>query len=316
MDLNLLPVLDALLQEVSVTGAARRLGLSVAATSHALGRIRTALGDPVLVRAGRHMVLTPRGERLRATVRDVVADARRLLAGEAAFEPAALTASFVVLATDQVVTVLGPTIDRLLDAEAPGVSLRFLPGTPDDSQPLREGAADLAICLVGNWSPEIRATRLFTDDFVCLLRRGHPLLEGRLTLERYLAWPHVVVSPLGLTSYVDEALAERGLSRRITVQVPYFMAGLAVAADSDAVLTVSRRMAVAAADRFDLVTVEPPLPLQPYALNLIWHPRHDHDPAHRWLRDLWQRAARIAAPDVHPGARRQPSGAPRSKTES
>jgi DNA-binding transcriptional LysR family regulator len=303
-DLGLFITLDALLQEESVTGAARRLGLSTPATSHALARIRERFGDPLLVRAGRRMVLTPRAEALRPRVRDLVSEAGRLMRAERPFDPKALDRSFVVRATDHVLTVLGGALDALVGREAPGASLLFRPNAPDDAAALREGAADLAVGIYGPLPPEVRTRRLFTDRFVCAVREGHPTVGRRLTSAEFVRLGHVQIAPRGLPggSHVDDELAARGLSRRIARAVPYFLAGLSLVAETDYVLTVSERLARALAPRLGLRLLEPPLPLKPYALSLIWHSRFDGDAAHRWLREAFVSAAKASAADVHPNA--------------
>lgn len=296
MDLNLLTALDALLQEANVTRAARRLGLSTPATSHALARIRERLGDPILVRAGRRLVLTPHAEALRPQVRSLIEDATRVLATTTPFTPRALRRSFTVFTTDHVLLVLGPIVDRILRAEAPDVSLRYLPSIEEDWGPLRDGVADLSVCILGHFPGEFRTRRLFTDRFVCVVRDGHPAAR-RLTLDAYLALDHIVVSPLGRPSQVDAVLAARGLERRIRRVVPYFVSGLLMAAESDEVVTVSDRAAYALAPRLGLRVLDPPLPLAPYDLNLLWHPRLENEPGNAWLREVFVRAAREAAPE-------------------
>jgi DNA-binding transcriptional LysR family regulator len=303
-DLTLLTTLDALLQEANVTLAAKRLGLSTPATSHALARIRERLGDPILVRAGRRMVLTPRAEQLRPQVRSLVEDATRVMSAAVPFLPRELTRTFTIFTTDHVLLVLGPAVDRILRREAPGVCLRFLPSVMEDWIPLRDGVADLSVCILGHFPQEFRTRQLFTDRFVCVVREGHPTVGKRLTLDQYLSLDHIVVSPLGRPSGVDAALAERGYERRIRRVVPFFNAGLLMAASTDDVLTVSDRAALALAPTLGLRLVEPPLPLAAYSLNLLWHPRLDNEPANRWLRDVFVRAAAEAAPDA--GAGRAP----------
>lgn len=303
-DLGLLLALDALLQEENVTLAARRLGLSTPAASHALARIRERLEDPILVRAGRKMVLTPRAEQLRPQVRSLVEEATRILGAAVPFAPRDLDRSFTVYTTDHVLLILGSTVDRILHAEAPGVRLRFLPSMVDDWIPLRDGQADLSVCILGHFPPEFRTRQLFTDRFVCVVREGHPRVGKRLTLDEYLALEHVVVAPLGRPSHVDDVLAERGLERRIRRVVPFFNSGLLLAASTDYVLTVSNRAAAALAPTLDLRLLEPPLPLSPYALSLLWHPRLDNEPANQWLRAVFVRAAQEAVPDAHGEAQR------------
>jgi DNA-binding transcriptional LysR family regulator len=303
-DLALLLTLDALLQEANVTLAARRLGLSTPAASHALARIRERLGDPILVRAGRAMVLTPRAEELRPLVRSLVEDATRVMGAAAPFSPRALKRTFTIFTTDHVLLVLGPAVDRILRDEAPDVCLRFLPSVMEDWIPLRDGVADLSVCILGHFPPEFRTRQLFTDRFVCVVRADHPRVGRRLTLGQYLALDHIVVSPLGRPSHVDTVLAERGLERRIRRVVPFFNSGLLLAAATDDILTVSDRAALALAPTLGLRIVEPPLPLSPYSLNLLWHPRLENEAANRWLRDVFVRAAKEAVPATRTRPRR------------
>jgi DNA-binding transcriptional LysR family regulator len=303
VDLNLVTALDALLQEESVTGAARRLGLSPPAVSHALSRLRRQLGDPLLVRAGRAMVLTPRAEELRARVRDIHAEVEALLTRPAAFVPGQLRKTFVIHASDNVLAVLGKALDRIL-AASPGVSLRFRPNLPDDAAELREGRADLAIGIYGDLPPELRLRPLYSDRFVCAVRRDHPTVGDELTLEQFVALPQVQVAPRGQPGgQLDTLLAQRGIARQVGRAVPFFLSALLMAAESDAVVTLPERVARAVQAGFRLKLLDPPIRLQPYTLSLLWHPRMDGDEAHRWLREAMLGAARIAAPGSHPGAR-------------
>jgi DNA-binding transcriptional LysR family regulator len=303
-DLSLLATLDALLQEGSVTKAARRLGLSTPGMSHALARIRERLGDPLLVRAGRSMVLTPRAEALRPRVRSLVEEAAQTLEPERTFTAQELRRTFVVYTSDYVLTLLGPPLDRVLQAEAPGIALRFVPITVDDSAALRDGSADLAIGIYGELPPEVRIRQLVTDRFVCVVRKDHPSVKQRLSLEQFLQLEHVQVAPRGKPGgYIDDVLRERGLDRRVARAVPYFMTGLMVTARTDYVLTISERLALLMAPQLGLRIVESPLPLRPYALQLVWHPRQDGDAGHRWLREALLRAAQEVAGDVHPNPR-------------
>jgi DNA-binding transcriptional LysR family regulator len=296
-DLGLLLAVDALLQEGNVTRAARRLGLSTPAASHALARIRQRLGDPLLVRSGRSMALTPRAETLRPLVRSLVEEATRVLSPPGPLDTRTLTRTFTIFATDHALLVLGPTLDRLLAATAPGVSLRFLPSIVDDWTHLRDGTADLSICLPGAFPPEFRTQQLFHERFVCVVRRDHPRVGRRLTLEAYLALDHIVVAPLGRPSHVDAALTARGRSRRIRTTVPYFATALHLVTHSDDVLTVSESAARALAGVLPIAIHEPPLALPPYTVHLLWHPRLDNEPANHWLRGVFvESAARVATP--------------------
>jgi DNA-binding transcriptional LysR family regulator len=304
IDFTLLATLDALLQEGSVTLAARRVGLSTPAMSHALARARVQLGDPILVRAGRTMVLTPRAEALKPRIHTLVNEARQALAPPEIFTPSAIDRTFLVHATDHVVTLLGVALDRILQAEAPGISLRFVPNTPDDATTLRDGGSDLAVGIYGDLPPEMRTRQLLTDRFVCVVRAANVAVGKRLTLEQFVRIPHIQVAPRGRPGgYLDDVLRERGLERRVALAVPFFLTALHLVAHTDHLLTISERLAKAMAGSLGLRLLEPPVPLRPYALSLVWHPRFDADPGHRFLREALSRAANEVAGDAHPAPR-------------
>lgn len=303
-DLGLLVSLDALLQEGSVTGAARRVGLSTPAMSHALARIRDRLGDAILVRSGRGMLLTPRAQELRPLVHSVITEARRALEPERPFVAGELARTFVVHATDYVLTILGPTVDRILRAEAPQVCLRFVPNSPDDAALLRDQGSDLAVGIYGDLPQEMRNRQLLTDRFVAVVRKGHPALGKRFTLEQFVGIAHIQVAPRGKPGgYIDDVLRERGLARRVARAVPYFVTALQLVATTDYILTISERIAKRYEGALDLQLIEVPLKLRPYALSLVWHPRVDSDAGHRFLRDVFLRAAREVAGERHQDAR-------------
>ncbi|WP_431041206.1 LysR family transcriptional regulator [Streptomyces sp. P1-3] len=286
-DLNLLIALDALLAEESVTGAADRLGLSGPAMSRTLGRIRRALGDPVLVRAGRHMVPTPRALALRADVSRVLDDARALFAATAPADPAALTRAFTLSAHDSNVVAFGAGLLDRAARTAPGVTLRFLAEGSDSVPPLRDGSVDLEIGVIDRNEPEIRVEPLGEDRMVGVVRPGHPLLDGPVTAHRFAAADHLVVSRRGrLSGPVDDALAARGLRRRVIGSAPTMAAALFLLPRGDAVGLAGERLDAAAVAALGLRTFEVPLPLPPLPMAMAWHPRHDADGGHRWLRAL------------------------------
>ncbi len=303
-DLGLLVSLDALLQEGSVTNAARRLGLSTPAMSHALARIRARVGDPILVRSGRGMLLTPRAVALKPEVNAVVLAAQRVLEPERRLVPAELTRTFVVHATDYVLTVLGGAVDRLLRERAPHVSVRFVPNAADDPAVLRDQGSDVAVGIYGDLPQEMRSRQLLTDRFVCVVRSGHPVRAGSLSLKQFTSLEHLQVAPRGKPGgYVDDVLREQGLSRRVARAVPYFLTALQLVRETDYVLTISERIARRFAEPLDLVILEAPLALRPYALSLLWHPRVDGDEAHHFLRDVFVEASREVASDRHASPR-------------
>lgn len=303
-DISVLTALDALLQEGSVTGAARRVGLSTPAMSHALARIRERLKDPILVRSGRAMVLTPRAQALKPSVHSVVAEARRVLEPERPFVSSELDRTFVVHVSDYVLTVLGLSVDRLLREEAPRAALRFVVNTADDAAQLRDGGSDLAVGIYGDLPAEMRSRPLLTDRFVCVVRAQNALVSKRLTLEQFVALPHIQVAPRGQPGgYIDDALRERGYARTVARAVPYFVTALQMVARTDYVLTISERIARQFEGSLGLRVLEVPLELRPYALSLVWHPRFDADPAHRYLRECFVRAAKESAADRHESPR-------------
>ena len=303
-DLNMLVSLDALLQEGSVTAAARRVGLSTPAMSHALSRIRERLEDPILVRSGRGMLLTPRAHTLKPRVHELVAEARRALQPERPFVAQELSCTFIVHASDYVLTVLGGTVDRLLREQAPKACVRFVPNTPEDPDMLRDQGSDLAIGIYGVLPQEMMTQRLLTDRFVCVVRKGHPAVGERFTLEDFVALPQVQVAPRGKPGgYIDDVLLERGMTRTVARAVPYFLIALQLVAETDYLLVISERIARRYERSLGLEVLEVPLPLRPYALSLLWHPRLDADPGHRLLREVFLRASAEVAGERHEQAR-------------
>ncbi|MEZ4454408.1 MAG: LysR family transcriptional regulator [Nannocystaceae bacterium] len=305
-DLAALATLDALLQEGSVSGAARRLGLSTPAVSHALARLRERFDDPLLVRAGRAMVLTPRAEALRPRVRDAVSIAGRVFEDPGEFDPARLERAFTVSMTDYVLLVFGGAFEAALGEAAPGLDLRVIANAADDPERLRAGDTDLAVGIYGDLPPELRTRPIITERLVCVVREDHPSVRRRLTLDQFVALQHIQVAPRGRPGgYVDELLAARGLRRRVTRAVPYFQIALEMTARSDRILTVSERLARLLGPRLKLRIFEPPIPLEPFALSMVWHPRFDADAAHRWLRERLLETTAAMDAMAHPQARRR-----------
>jgi DNA-binding transcriptional LysR family regulator len=300
-DLNLLIALDALLQEQNVSRAAVRVGLSTPAMSHALARLRKQLGDPLLVRAGQRMVMTPRAVDLRDRVHAMAADALGLMAPAPMRDIRTLERSFRVKASDMILCVLGPAFDRLARI-APGVSFHVMPPQFEEPALLRDGTVDLAIG-VYDYAPysdlptDLRIQQLFVDPFVCVVRADHPTVGRSVTLAQYVELEHVQIAPRGQPGgYVDEVLAEHGVKRRIVRAVPYFIAALVLVSHTDYILTVSSELARKLAEPLGLKVVQPPrsIALEPNHLSQLWHPRNDRDPAHRWLRETMAEAARIS----------------------
>ncbi|MCS0579991.1 LysR family transcriptional regulator [Massilia pinisoli] len=283
-DLNLLVTLDVLLTEGSVAGAARRLKLSPSAMSRALARLRTATGDPLLVRAGRDLVLTPRALELREQAGRLVLDAGRMLRPAEDVDPASIVRMFALRVTDGFVENYGPALLERLERDAPGVRLRFVQKVNKDSAPLREGLIDLEIGVIGEeTAPEIRTRALFRDRFVGAVRADHPLAAGDVTPARFAACRHVSVSRRGRErGAIDAALAPLGLERPVAVLVGSFATALALARASDLVASVPERHTARLRD--GMHTFGLPVGTPPLTVSMLWHPRMEADPAHRWLR--------------------------------
>jgi DNA-binding transcriptional LysR family regulator len=293
-DLNLLVALDALLTDGSVAGAARRLGLSASAMSRTLARMREATGDPLLVRAGRRMVLTPHAEALSLRVQQALQEAQALLRPSTA-EPdfPTLRRTFTIRANDGFVEVFGASLIAAATAVAPLVRLRFAPKAEKSALPLRDGSADLEIGVLSEMGPEVRVQALFRDRFLGVVRNGHPLASAReVSAERYAAFGHVVASRREQArGPVDEALAALGLERTIVAVVPSFHAALTVARASDLAALVPASFlrnpaghhasAAATIHAFEL-----PVRTEKITVSQMWHPRLEVDPVHRWLRQL------------------------------
>lgn len=283
-DLNLLFTLDVLLAEGSVARAARRLRLSPSAMSRALARLRAATGDPLLVRAGRGLVPTPRAVELRAQVGQVVENAEAMLRPAEKLHLPSLVRTFTLRTSEGFVENFGPGLIARASQEAPGVRLCFVPKPDKDSGPLREGAVDLETGVVeASAGPELRVQALFQDRLIGVVRSGHPLAQGRITTARYESGSHISVSRHGPTpGPIDDTLHALGLNRPIGVTVGGFATALSLARVSDLIATVPERhtgLLRAGMHSFAL-----PLPAPRFLVSMLWHPRLDADPAHRWLR--------------------------------
>ncbi len=284
-DLNLLRTLDALLASGSVTGAAERLHLSVPATSHALARLRDLIGDPLLVRAGRRLVPTPRAEALREPVAQWMAQAAMLVQAPRTPDLADTERTFVVRAPDSFAIAFGGALGTALAAAMPRAQLCFVTETYDDAGALRDGRVDLDIGPFRPREPEIEVVDLFPQALIAVVRAGHPFAARPATARRYAAQAHVDVQRrAGSPSVVDDALAGLGLARRVVLTVAHASAAPVVAARTDFVATLSERLARAMAPGLGLALV--PLAFLPRGETVVmaWHPRHATDAAHAWLR--------------------------------
>lgn len=283
-DLNLLFALDVLLTEGSVARAARRLALSPSAMSRTLARLRDATGDPLLVRAGRGLTPSPRALELRERVGQFVREAESALRPAAELDLGRLRRGFTLRASEGFVENFGGSLLARVLKEAPGVRLRFVHKLEKDSGPLREGSVDLETGVIDRHiSPEVRAQALFKERYVGVVRKAHPLSKREVTAARYAAARHVhVLRRDNDKSPIDAELGRIGLDRKIVTTVGGFSAALALTRASDLVATVPERHTGNLRDRLHTFTL--PLNIPEFTVSMLWHPRMDGDPAHRWLR--------------------------------
>ena len=286
LDFNLLVTLDAVLAEGSVARAAKRLRLSPSAMSRALARLRETTGDPLLVRAGRGLVPTPRALELRERVSQLVQDTEAVLRPAETPNLKQLVRTFTLRTSEGFVENFGPDLIARVGAEAPGARLHFVQKLNKDSALLRDGTVDLETGVVGNtMGPEVRAQALFRDRFIGVVRMGHSLSQGEITPARYAAGRHILVSRRGLDKgAIDEALSPLGLEREIVTIVGGFATALALARASDLIASVPERHTGNL--RAGMHSFPLPLPTPEFTVSLLWHPRLHADPAHRWLRRL------------------------------
>jgi DNA-binding transcriptional LysR family regulator len=285
-DLNLLVTLDVLLAEGSVARAARRLRLSPSAMSRALARLRETTGDPLLVRAGRGLVPTPRARELRDRVSQLVQETEAVLRPAKAPNLKRLVRTFTLRTSDGFVENFGPGLIARVGVEAPGVRLRFVQKTDKDSAPLRDGTVELETGVVDSaMSPEVRAQALFRDRLIGVVCLGHPLSRGKITPARYAAGRHIAVSREGLDrGPIDEALRPLGLEREIVTIVGGFSTAVALARASDLIASVPERHTGNL--RAGMHSFALPVATPPFTVSLLWHPRSHADPPHRWLRGV------------------------------
>jgi DNA-binding transcriptional LysR family regulator len=287
LDLNLLLALDALLRERSVTRAARRVGLTQPSMSRALGRLRAMLGDALFVRSGRGLVPTPRALALQPELGGALERLATAIAEQRPFDPASAERTFHVSTADYGMAILAPLVTARIFGQAARVRLVLHAQSTDDDEALLDGRLDALLAPRRASKPGCVWTKLLSDEFVCLVRRDHPSVGVELSLAQYSSLGHVFVSPtLATAGVADQALARRGLRRRVAVVVPSFLVAPVIAAESDLVATVPARIAKLYVGRLPVRSVPVPLELPPVTVSMAWHERMRRDPGHAWFRRL------------------------------
>lgn len=295
LDLNLLIVLSALLEECSVTRAARKLNLSQSATSHALGRLRKLFNDPLLIRTSQGMIPTPFAEQLVEPLRQILSDVRQLIQTPT-FDPQTAQGTVQLVATDYATIVILPKVLQRIMEEAPNLNVECHHWQKDTTEQLRSGTVDLALgghnppSLGGQTPPgskEFNAQQLFIERFVCVVRADHPVTTSAFTIDSYLAWPHALITITNSNKgYTDAFLEKLGAERRILLRLPHFLSAPLIVAKTDLILTLPQRLARLVSEFASLAILEPPIQLDEFSYIQLWHKRRQHEPMHIWLREL------------------------------
>ena len=286
LDLNLLVSLDVLLAECNVTRAALRLGLSQPALSAQLKQLRSIFGDPLLLPAARGMTLTTRAEALREPLREALSQIQGLVASRRSFDPATADQVFRIVASDAIHSAASALLVERLRSLAPDCRIALLSyeGIRTQEQ-MAAGEIDLWLGSRSSIPPNLRARLLYEENFLCVMRRDHPLAGSPLDLDRFCELDHVLVSPSGggFHGAVDDSLAALGLSRRVVVSINSFLLVPTVIASSALVATVPARLARAWARQ--LAVLAPPCEIAGFSVMMGWHARAHADPAQVWLRE-------------------------------
>ncbi len=285
IDLNLLIVFDALMKTGNATRAGEALGLSQPAISHALARLRAAVGDELFERGPAGLRPTVRAHAIAAPLRQALFQIQTALEPDG-FTPATACQRFAIAVHNYVTTILLPPLAAIVRREAPGIDLRIVPGDMIDVVgQLDRGHIDLAIGNFGELPSRLEGETLLRERYVCIARKGHPLFAEAVTAERFAAVPHLLVALTGAEcDWIDEALAPLGLQRRIAMTVPHFLAAATVLVETDLIASVSQRVAQKFAHRNGLEMAELPIDAPPISCSQIWHRHRTQQPAHAWLR--------------------------------
>ena len=286
VNLNLLVALDALLAERSVSRAAVRMHLSQPAASALLARLRELFGDPLLLRSARGMLPTPRALELLGPVKQVLDEIDAIVQPRAAFDAASAVHTFTLSASDYVEYALLPKLVDYLEHKAPGVRLEVRPlDLQKVAKQMESGEVDLCVTGLRNATAGLHVRPLYTERIVSVVRRNHPGVGARLTLDKFCSLEHIQVSVRGgFSARIDEALAALGRKRRARLAVPHFLLVPEIVARSDMISALPERLARGHAERLRIF--EPPLDIEGFTVGEIWHERNQRDPAQQWLRDV------------------------------
>lgn len=295
-DLDLLRYLQVLIEEESVSVAARRLKISEPAMSRNLAKLRTVFADPVLVQSGRRMSASTFAAGILDRVQEVVRAADSLIETRALADLATMSPAFTIRANDLLIASIGLPLLQALKQECPGCEMTWSPETNDTPlEPLRQDTVDLYIGATDMMRSEIRRQTLFRDSMCGVVRKGHPLLDAPVTPERMVKYEYISVSRRGRArGPIDWALRDHhGLTRRVAMVIPHYHTMIESMRTTDLVLPLPRTVVEnVSVEALGLATFEIPLPLPFIEAYQAWHPRRDTDPVHRWLRETLFRVSR------------------------
>jgi DNA-binding transcriptional LysR family regulator len=288
LDLNLLRVFAAILAEGSVTAAGERLSLSQPAMSNALARLRKVFGDPLFVRTPRGMRPTPFAERLAQPVRQALELVRATLIKEGEFEPASSERVFRFSMTDIGEMVFLPRLLERLAKLAPHVRIEALQVPHREQRDLLEsGTIDLAVGNIPVIQAGVRYRKLFSDEYVCMVRSGHPVIRRSLSRKQFMEAAHAVVSQAGTGhEIIERTLIEHGLQDRIVLRVPQFTVIAMILARTDLMVMLPPSVARVFQGMGEFRWFACPVPIPRFEVRVLWHERFHQDPANRWLREL------------------------------
>lgn len=293
IDLNLLVVLDALLEDCNVTRAAARLGYTQSTISGMLARLRDLFGDPLFVRTQRGLLPTPRARSIAGPLRQLLAESRRLVAPEE-FDPAKAQATFTVSANDYMQQAVIVAFLAKLRREARSITLAIVPPIVTGlNEALARGQIDLAVTIPEFAAPDLPSRLLYRDRYVVAVRRRHPLARaGAVTVESLCSYDHVLVSPTGgsFEGPTDQALARLRRKRTVRYSVPNFLLVPEILQKDDLVALVPARLLT---HNRRLLVLEPPIPIPGFDVIAVWHPRMHNDTGHRWLRNSLAHSAQV-----------------------
>jgi DNA-binding transcriptional LysR family regulator len=298
VDLNLLVYLDVLLRECNVTRAAEELGISQPAMSNSLRRLRDLFSDPILVRTSDGMTPTDRALELQPLVRNVLSAAEQVILPKTQFDPSASSRIFRIMASDYTESTLLPVLLRQLRKEAPGIRLDIMTPSDVSFHDVERGKVDLVINRFDSLPQSFHQVHLWDDSFSCVLSADNPVIKN-WNLDSYLSSKHVWVSKTGMgvgvgmtpndvqrLGWVDEALAKLDAKRDITLFTRHYQAALLLGEQDDLIVTIPTMTAMGMAKNPKVVILDPPFEIPRMRLKMVWSPLLQHDPGHKWLRQI------------------------------